>query len=352
MRTPKDDGFFMPAEWQTHTRCWMAWPCRADLWGEGLEAARSAYADVADAISEFEPVTMLANPEHVAEVSLRFGAGVASMPLPLDDSWMRDTGPSFLIDGKGGLAGVDWRFNGWGEKYQPYDRDAAIAGALLDHLKIPRYEAPFVLEGGAITVDGEGTLLTTEQCLLNPNRNPGMDRVAIEEGLKAYLGVETVIWLGRGLEDDETDGHVDNLATFVKPGVVLALTAKNEKDGNYEALQDNLERLRAARDAKGRELEVIEVQQPTRAEDENGRRLARSYVNLYIANGGVVMPAFEDGRDKAAYDVVSRCFPDHKVRQVVVNDLIVGGGGIHCITQQQPVAQEPPAEEAEAGDEG
>lgn len=352
MRTPKDDGFFMPAEWQTHTRCWMAWPCRADLWGEGLEAARSAYADVAEAISAFEPVTMLANPEHVAEVSLRFGSGVASMPLPLDDSWMRDTGPSFLIDGKGGLAGVDWRFNGWGEKYQPYDRDAAIAGALLDHLKIPRYEAPFVLEGGAIAVDGEGTLLTTEQCLLNPNRNPGMNRVAIEEGLKAYLGVETVIWLGRGLEDDETDGHVDNVATFVKPGVVLALTAKNEKDGNYEALQDNLERLRAARDAKGRELEVIEVQQPTRAEDEDGRRLARSYVNLYIANGGVIMPAFEDGRDKAAYDVVSRCFPDHKVRQVVVNDLIVGGGGIHCITQQQPVAQEPPAEEAEAGDEG
>lgn len=348
MRTPKDDGFFMPGEWRAHTRCWMAWPCRADLWGDDLEAARSTYADVAEAISEFEPVTMLANPEHVAEVSLRFASGVASMPLPMDDSWMRDTGPSFLIDGKGGLAGVDWRFNGWGGKYAPYDQDAAIARALLDQLQVPRYEAPFVLEGGSIAVDGEGTVLTTEQCLLDPNRNPDMDRGAIEEGLKAYLGAETVIWLGRGLEDDETDGHVDNLATFVRPGVVLALTAKNEKDGNYEALQDNLERLRAARDAKGRELEVIEVQQPTRAEDKEGRRLARSYVNLYIANGGVVMPSFEDGRDKAAYDVVSRCFPDRKVRQVLVNDLIVGGGGIHCITQQQPVAEEPPDEDTDS----
>ncbi|MFQ5772921.1 MAG: agmatine/peptidylarginine deiminase [Kiloniellaceae bacterium] len=339
MRYPAADGFFMPAEWHPHGRCWMAWPCRAELWGERLDMARTAYAEVAKTIAAFEPVTMLAKPEDVAEVSLRCGSGVASVPMALDDSWVRDTGPTFVIDGKGGLAGVDWRFNAWGNKYQDYDRDAALAGAVLDHLGVPRYEAPLVLEGGSIHVDGEGTLLTTEQCLLNPNRNPGLSREEIERLLCAHLGVRSIIWLGQGLEDDETDGHIDNLACFVRPGVVLALSANDPEDGNHAALQDNLARLRAARDAKGRALEVVEVQQPGRDEGENGRRLAKSYVNLYIANGGVVMPAFEDGKDRPAYEAVARCFSNREVRQVPVLDIVHGGGGIHCITQQQPAAE-------------
>jgi agmatine deiminase len=316
----------------------MAWPCRTELWGEGLDAARNAYSEVAKAIATFEPVTMVANGEEIAEVSLRCGAGssVACLPLAHDDSWMRDNGPTFLIDGKGGVAGVDWRFNAWGDKFDNYKNDAAVAGAVLDHLKMSAYRAPLVLEGGSIHVDGEGTVLTTEQCLLHPNRNPKLNREQIEKHLRAYLGVRQVIWLGQGLEDDDTDGHVDNLACFVRPGVVLALSTDDPDDGNYAALQDNLTRLRAAKDAAGRSLEVIEVSQPARRMDGNGLRLALSYINFYIANGGVVMPSFEDAKDEGAYAIVSKCFPDREVRQLPMLDVVCGGGGIHCITQQQP----------------
>ncbi len=336
---PAEDGFYMPAEWGPHDRCWMAWPCRRELWSERLDAARTAYAEVAMAIAEFEPVTMIANPENVAEASLRCGSSVACLPLAHDDSWMRDTGPSFLIDGRGEMAGVDWRFNAWGGKYDSYEKDSAVAAAMLEHLELTRYEAPIVLEGGSIHVDGEGTLITTEQCLLNPNRNPELDKDEIERLLNAHFGVEKVIWLGQGLEEDETDGHVDNLACFARPGVVLALSAEDPEDGNYDALRDNLIRLRAARDAKGRELEVIEVPQPERGAGDDGRRLAKSYINFYLANGAVVMPSFEDGKDKAAKEIVSGCFPDRKVRQVPALDIVHGGGGIHCITLQQPAGK-------------
>ncbi len=339
MAFPADDGFYMPAEWGYHDRCWMAWPCRQELWGERLDAARTAYAEVAMAIAEFEPVTMIANPENVAEVSLRCGASVACLPMAHDDSWMRDTGPGFLIDGRGEMAGVDWRFNAWGGKYDSYEKDAAMAAAMLEHLELTRYEAPMVLEGGSIHVDGEGTLITTEQCLLNPNRNPELDKDENERLLKVHFGVEKVIWLGQGLADDETDGHVDNLACFARPGVVLALSTEDREDGNFDALRDNLIRLRAARDARGRELEVIKVPQPERAEGDDGRRLAKSYINFYLATGAVVMPSFEDGKDKAAKEIVSGCFPDRMVRQVPALDIVHGGGGIHCITLQQPAGE-------------
>ena len=336
MKTPAADGFFMPAEWAPHKRCWMEWPCRTELWGEGLDDARAAYTEVAKAIADFEPVTMIAIGAELAEVSLRCGPGVACLPLAHDDSWMRDNGPTFLVDGQGGLAGVDWRFNAWGNKFPDYENDAAVAGAVLEHLDARAYAAPMVLEGGSIHVDGEGTLLTTEQCLLNANRNPDLSRAQIEKLLCGYTGVRRVIWLGQGLVDDETDGHVDNLACFVRPGVVLALSTDDPEDANHAALQDNLARLRAAKDAAGRDLEVIEVPQPARRMGADGRRLALSYINFYIANGGIVMPSFEDAKDEAAFAIVSQCFPDRKVRQIPLLDIICGGGGIHCITQQQP----------------
>ena len=336
MPQPADEGLFMPAEWAAHSRCWMAWPCRESLWGDGLDAARDAYAEVAKAIAAFEPVTMIANPDSLAEVSLRCGSGVACLPLAHDDSWLRDSGPTFLTDGGERLVGVDWRFNAWGEKYAPYDLDAALAEVLLAHLKVPRFAAPLVLEGGAIHVDGEGTAMATEQCLLNKNRNPDLSREQIEMYLRAYLGVETVIWLKEGLAEDETDGHIDNIACFVAPGRVLALTTSDPEDVNFPILQDNIARLRGARDAKGRDLEVIEIEQPRASFDAEGGRLALSYVNYYLANGGVVMPAFEDPNDDAAYEVVSGCFPDRNVVQVPALDILRGGGGIHCITQQQP----------------
>ena len=337
-RVPADDGFFMPAEWAPHERCWMAWPCRESLWEEGLDAARGAYAAVARAISAFEPVTMLANATDVAEAAARCGATVSTQALPLDDSWMRDSGPTFVVDGKGGIGGVDWRFNAWGEKFHPFDQDARIAERVLEQLAVPRYAAPLVLEGGSIHVDGEGTLLTSEECLLHPNRNHDLDRAAIEDLLRRYLGVSAFVWLGQGLDKDDTDGHVDNIARYVRPGVVMAVTCDDPADPNHAILNDNLARLKKAHDAKGRALEVIELPLPREARHLDGQRLALSYVNYYIANGGVVMPSFDDANDALAYDIVSKAFLERRVTQVPALPILAGGGGIHCITQQQPRA--------------
>jgi agmatine deiminase len=208
---------------------------------------------------------------------------------------------------------------------------------MLAYTHTNRYVAPLILEGGAIHVDGEGTLLTTEDCLLNSNRNPHLTRPEFEMLLHDYLGVKQVIWLGQGLQDDETSGHIDNLACFVRPGVVVALSSHDPQDGNYLALQDNLQRLRSATDAQGRRLEIIEIEQPARREDAQGLRLALSYINFYLANGGVIMPVFDDPADSAAILTLTRLFPNRRVVTVPALDLVHGGGGIHCITQQQPL---------------
>lgn len=335
MSTPAAKGFLMPAEWQAHERCWMAWPCRQETWGDRLGDARAAYAEVAQAISEFEPVTMIANAADVATASMKCGRGVDVLPMEIDDSWMRDTGPTFLLDGAGGIAACDWRFNAWGQKYDYYSNDAKLAGNLLTHLGIERFEAPAVLEGGAIHSDGEGTILTTETVMLNPNRNPGMDKAAAEQLLADWLGAKKVIWLPAGLHMDETDGHVDNIVCFVRPGVVVAASCPDEDDPNFEILGNNIELLRSSTDARGRTLEVVTVDQPARME-EDGQRLSSSYINFYIANGGIVMPSFEDRRDGAARRTIAQLFPHRRVVQVPAVDIVCGGGGIHCITQQQP----------------
>ncbi|TWA81148.1 agmatine deiminase [Azospirillum brasilense] len=336
MTTPAAEGFTMPGEWERHTRCWMAWPCRPETWPEGaFDAAAAAYTDVARAISRFEPLTMVCDPADVADASLACGPGIEILPLPISDSWVRDTGPSFVTDRKGQVAGVHWRFNAWGGNYPDSAKDQQVGRLMLEHLGLRRFEAPLIMEGGSFHVDGEGTLLTTEQCLLNPNRNPNLGKAEIEELLKEHLGISSVIWLGEGYQDDETDGHIDEIALFVKPGVVMAITTDDPGDANFKAFQDNLDRLKRARDAQGRELEVIPVRQPARR-DENGVRLTLSYTNLYIANGGIVMPAFEDPADDEAFRVVRRAFPDREVVQVPALDIVRGGGGIHCITQQQP----------------
>ncbi|RDD62902.1 agmatine deiminase family protein [Ferruginivarius sediminum] len=326
----------MPAEWESHSRCWIAWPVREDLWGERIDAAREAYAEAARAISQFEPVTVIADPEHVADVSLLCGDGIGCLPMDHDDSWLRDTGPTFVADGAGNVAGVNWVFNGWGERYTPYDRDAAMASALLERLDIPAYESTLVLEGGAIHTDGDGTLLTTESVIFDPNRNGGRQRDEVEAELRELLGIETVIWLGEGLQDDDTGGHVDNLACFARPGVVLALTSKDPDDGNYAVLQDNLDRLRAATDARGRKLEVIQIEQPAARKGDDGQRLALSYINFYLANGAVIVPSFEDPKDDPAAQAIGKAFPNRKLLQMPALDIIHGGGGLHCITQQQP----------------
>lgn len=335
MTTPAADGFFMPAEWAPHARCWMAWPVRAETFPNGLEAARTAYAGVAKAIAQFEPVTMLCPEGEIASVSLACGPGVSVLPTPTSDSWVRDNGPSFVIDGKGGVAGVHWGFNAWGRNYDDFQPDTEVGRLILENQGLKRYAAPLIMEGGSFHVDGEGTLLTSEECLLNPNRNPNLSRAEIEQHLADFLGVRQFIWLNKGYEQDETDGHIDEIACFVKPGVVLTMVTDDTSDPNYPVFQDNLARLRAARDAAGRELEVVTLRTPARQE-QNGVRLTLSYTNFYMANGGIVMPLFEDPMDAEAISVFTRLFPDRRILPVPALDIVRGGGGIHCITQQQP----------------
>lgn len=336
--TPAALGYRMPGEWTPHRRCWMAWPCREATWPNGLDAARNAYAEVARAIAEFEPVSMVCNPADVAEASLAGGAGVEVLSWPINDSWLRDSGPSFLVSDRqdGGLAAVDWGFNGYGNKYKPHHEDAAVAAQIIERAGARRFALPMVMEGGAFHVDGEGTLITTEECLLNPNRNKELGKNEIEFHLKSMLGVTKVIWLPHGYQDDDTDGHVDEVACFVRPGAVLALSCDDPADGNHDRLKANLEVLRSSTDAAGRPLEVVTVPQPPRRERGDGRRLTLSYINFYIANGGIVMPQFRAPEDDRAHRVMREVFPDRRIIRVVANDIVVGGGGIHCITQQEP----------------
>jgi agmatine deiminase len=334
--TPAAAGFHMPAEWALHERCWMAWPCRTDLWNGREREAKAAFAATARAIAACEKLTMLARPEDRVEAMAACGPGIEIMTLPLDDSWLRDSGPSFLVDAAGAVAGADWQFNAWGGKFPPFDRDAAVAGRVLDHLGLRAFKAPFVLEGGSIHVDGEGTLITTEQCLLNRNRNPSLSRAEIEENLRQWLGVRQIIWLGQGLENDHTDGHVDDITCFVRPGTVITATCDDPADANHAVLADNLHRLRAARDAWGRALDIIELPLPARRDTAAGR-LVLTYLNFYIANGAIIAPSFDDPMDDEAAAILAGAFPDRRIVQIPALDILEGGGGIHCITQQQPV---------------
>jgi agmatine deiminase len=273
------------------------------------------------------------------EARLMLGRGIEILEIEIDDSWARDIAPIFVTDGREGVAGVHWRFNAWGNKYIGFENDAAFGRHVIDALDMRRYDGPMVLEGGSIAVDGEGTLITTEQCLLNPNRNPNLTRQQIEERLALYFGVTKVVWLGEGLEDDETDGHVDNIACFAGPGRVMVYTSAEKGGLNDGVMRDNIARLRAARDARGRAFEIIELPEPRPRERHDGRRLDMSYVNFYFTNYGIVMPSFDDPADAAAFAVMEKTFPDRRIVQVPALDIVEGGGGIHCITQQQPAGR-------------
>lgn len=336
--TPKNAGFYMPAEWHPHAGCWMAWPCHHETWSSiGLKKARLAYVKVAHAIAQFEPVTFVVNPEDMDEARALLGEKVRLHRLNINDSWTRDTGPTFLINAQGNLAGVDWIHNAWGGNYQPCDLDNQIAKAIIEDTKATYFHAPLVMEGGSFHVDGEGTLLTSRECLLNPNRNPDLTQGQIEQYLRDYLSCEKIIWLNKGLLGDETDGHIDEIACFVAPATVLALITHDKTDPNYERLHENLEILKSTTDAKGRALTVHTVSQPA-AMYVAGERLTLSYINFYLANKGIVMPAFGDtASDKAAYELFLKLFPNHTITQIDALDVFAGGGGIHCITQQQPL---------------
>lgn len=335
MTTPRARGFAMPPEWAPHSRCWMAWPCRNELWGERMSEARQAYAELAKAIAAHEPVTMIARPDLTAEASLTCGQGISVLPLAHDDARIRDTAPTFLLDRAGLLAGIEWRYDGYGGRAPAFEQDARLADAICARLEVPRFVAPLVLEGGGVQVDGEGTALVCATSVLDPRRNPGLAREQIEGLLADHIGVTKVIWLEHGFEGDVTGGHVSNVARFVRPGVVMVLVCRDADDANLVPFRDNLERLRGARDAAGRELEVIEVEQPARRSGPDGRRLTTSYLSFYLANGAVLLPMFDDAKDAAAYAAINAAFPERRAIQIEAADLAYGGG-IHDLVREQP----------------
>ena len=329
----------MPAEWARHEACLMAWPTRVELWGKAYADAKAEYAAVARAIAAFEPVLMVARPGQADEArrALAGQGNIEVIEIPIDDSWLRDSGPIFVQGPGGDLAGLDFRFNSWGEKYLPYDNDNAVSEQLLMHLGISRIASPMVLEGGAISVDGEGTLITTEQCLLHPNRNPDLTRDQIEDELKARFGVTKVIWLPYGGADDrDTDGHVDGVCVFIGPGRVLVQACDDPSQPDFELMAANIAVLRQATDAWGRPLEIVEVPQVAWVEVA-GELTSVGYVNFYLANGGVVVPvAGVKEVDEQALAIIAAALPDREVVGVVAKVIAFGGGGVHCITQQLP----------------
>ncbi|HET8977460.1 MAG TPA: agmatine deiminase family protein [Solirubrobacteraceae bacterium] len=320
-----------PAEWEPHERTLMGWPCRAELWGETLDRAQAEYAAVANAIAAFEPVTMIANPgAGAASARAACTAEVEVVELPLDDSWLRDCGPIYVYGDDGERLAVHFGFNAWGEKFAGWDRDAAVGGLIARRLGDRVVDGGMVLEGGSILSDGAGTLLTTEQCLLHPNRNPSLSREGIEERLRRLLGVERIVWLGQGLlEDRDTDGHVDLVAAFTAPGAALLQTVESGNP-NFDNCQENHRRLTDAG------IDVTEMPFLTYAEVA-GERIIVGYLNFYICNGGVIVPVAGAPTDADALAIIAGAYPDREVVPVPGLVIAYGGGGPHCITQQVPV---------------
>ncbi|MFM9139696.1 MAG: agmatine deiminase [Solirubrobacterales bacterium] len=354
--TPAADGLAMPGEFEAHEATWMLWPVRPDNWRQGARPAQEAFARVAAAIAEAEPVRMGVPAAEMERAASMLPPGVELVEMESDDAWMRDVGPT-VVTGGGTRRGVDWQFNAWGGEdgglYPSWEKDEQVARQVLDFEGLGRYEAPLVMEGGSIHVDGEGTCITTEECLLNPNRNPGLGREEIEQYLRDYLGVTKVIWLGLGVVDDETDGHVDDVAFFARPGVVGLQWCEDEADPQHARSADALERLRAARDAQGRELDIVLLPNPGplyMTEEEAGgiepapgtlprlagERLAASYANCYLANGRVIVPELDERTDDEAFAVLEGLFPGREVVPVPGREILLGGGNVHCITQQVP----------------
>ena len=334
---PADLGLSMPAEWAPHAACWMAWPKRLELWKEHLEAAREDYLRVAAAIARFEPVVMLADPKDVTDARSRCDASVRVVSMPIDDSWLRDSGPTFVMDPRGGRAAAAFTFNAWGGKYQPHAQDASVGERIGALVGIPVYRSNLVVEGGGFLCDGEGTLITAETCVLNPNRNPGWTKSEAAAELRAMLGVHKVIWLPGDVTDTETDGHVDGFVAYVKPATVLCEVVADPADPRYAIMAENRRVLETETDARGRRFDVSPIVEAPRSAVPPGQDgYCRSYVNFYIANGAVIAPAYGIAEDAAALQTLRRAYPDRSVVPVALRDLFRGGGGIHCITQQEP----------------
>lgn len=361
--TPSIDGYHMPGEFEPHEGCVMIWPVRPGSWPNGGAEAKEAFCRIAYAISQSEKVWMLCNHDHVNEVRTAFEKAKITnaqiLEIETDDAWARDVGPTCVVKKGQAVRGIDWCFNAWGGEtdglYAHWDKDNAAAAKICDALGIDCYDArDFVLEGGSIHSDGEGTVIVTEACLLSKGRNPKMSKADIENELKEYLGAEKIIWLPNGIYNDETNEHVDNVCAFVKPGEVVLAWTEDVNDPQFLLSCKDLAVLERETDAKGRKFMVHKLPIPKKpvciteeelegfvfeeGEDvrEVGERLAASYVNFYISNGGVLVPQFGDENDGIAVEMLQKLFPDREVCPIYARPIIVGGGNIHCITQQIP----------------
>jgi agmatine deiminase len=342
--TPRALGYAMPAEWVPHRATWLSWPHNRETWPTQLEAVRDVWIRMVQVLAPHEKVHLLVNDEITRqEVMGRLrNAGTAMenvsiLKIPTVDVWLRDYGPTFVTraGAEHPLAFNDWVFNGWGGKYHAYEDDDRVADQLAALLNVPVFKHPVVLEGGSIEVNGAGACLTTEQCLLNKNRNPHMDRGAIERFLRETLGVDHVIWLGEGIVGDDTDGHIDDIARFVNPTTVACAVETDSSDENYVVLNENLERLQGARDQAGKKLSIVTLPCPAPLHYQ-GSRLPASYANFYIANASVLVPIFDDPNDQRAMDTLQELFPDRQVIGLPCRDVVAGLGAVHCVTQQEP----------------
>ena len=342
--TPRSLGYSMPAEWMAHRATWLAWPHNRETWPTQLETVREVWVRIMQALAEGEQVVLLVNDEQTREDVIarlkEVGAvmdNISILKMATVDVWMRDYGPTFLTRGasENPLAVNDWIFNGWGRKYRAYEDDDRVARDMATLLQVPVFNHSVVLEGGSIEVNGAGTCLTTEQCLLNRNRNPDMSRGEIEQFLKDALGVSHLIWLGEGIIGDDTDGHIDDIARFINPMTVVCVLETNSNDENYAPLRENYERLQGARDQNGHRLSVVTLPCPGPV-DYEGLRLPASYANFYIANEGVLAPVFDDPNDYKALGILQELFPERRVVGLPCKALVAGLGAIHCVTQQEP----------------
>lgn len=361
LTTPREDGYFMPAEFAPHEAVILIWPVRPGSWGKNPERARKAFLEIIREASRSEKVYLLADREHEEEAVRAAGGFAEVLAVGSDDAWARDVAPTFVTNGRD-VRGISWRFNAWGGStdglYASWDKDDAVAGVLLDKLGYFCYDAgDFVLEGGSIHSDGEGTVLTTESCLLSPGRNPRLSKLQIEDKLKQYLGAEKILWLPRGIYMDETNEHVDNVCAFTSPGEVVLAWTDDREDPQYELSRACLDYLEKQTDAKGRRLTVHRLPIPdvpvrvTREEVEQfvfeagedmreaGERLAASYVNFYFTNDAVLVPQFggdNEESDRRALEILRPLCPGRRVTGIDSRAILLGGGNIHCITQQIP----------------
>ncbi len=343
IKTPAALGFRMPAEWEPQTAVWLSWPHNLATWPGNFRPIPAKFAEIVARISCFEEVRInLARSLQPRARSLiaRAGADLAKVTLydhPTNDAWCRDHGPIFVKnDRTGEIALTDWDYNAWGDKYPPYDKDNKIPPRIARALGLRRFEKKMVLEGGSIDVNGAGLLLTSEACLLHPNRNPGLNRAQIEQNLRDYLGVETILWLGDGIVGDDTDGHIDDLSRFFSTDGIVTVVEQNRRDKNHAILEENLRRLRALRTPEGRKFKIVELPMP-QPRSYKGQRLPMSYANFLVINGAVLMPAFrQPKRDAEAAEVLGSCFPGREIIPIDCLELVWGLGTLHCISQQQP----------------